>query len=234
MKKDTNLPECERCLNRREIRVTRADNRMMPCPKCQEPQYRDACRAVLRKKLKTTAGKLADYKWGDLDISEGLRARILDWMLDEPDGTGLTLIGEVGRGKSTIALTSALEYCVRHDIYDVLYVFVPKLLRQLRGTWDKNPDLDTEVNMIKRLEDCDLLILDNIVAGKEYAAGVLLEILDGRLLHRRTTIATSKHGMPELVGLLAEHGEDIVSRLVTMNGKAIRLEGKNRHIEGLE
>ncbi len=88
--------------------------------------------------------------------------------------------------------------------------------------------------MIKRLEDCDLLILDNIVAGKEYAAGVLLEILDGRLLHRRTTIATSKHGMPELVGLLAEHGEDIVSRLVTMNGKAIRLEGKNRHIEGLE
>jgi len=145
----------------------------------------------------------------------------LDAHLDE--GRGLWLVGDVGTGKTTLAMLvskAALDAGRSVAIYSL-----PRLLNLLRvQTFDSNAG---QLDLLDRLTAVDLLHVDDLGAESttEWVLEQLYSIVNARYEAQRAMIATSNL-MPEE---LAERiGQRTVSRLEEMCGDLLPLFGVDR------
>ncbi len=140
-------------------------------------------------------------------------------------GKGLWLEGDVGTGKTTLAMLvskAALDAGRTVAIYSL-----PRLLSVLRESMDSEAGL---VDFLDRLGAVDLLHIDDL--GAEYRTEWVLEqlysIVNARYEAQRAIVATTNL-MPDA---LAEHlGARTVSRLVEICGDPIPLYGCDRRLE---
>jgi DNA replication protein DnaC len=145
--------------------------------------------------------------------------RDIDKNLDA--GRGLWLMGDVGTGKTTLAMIvskAALERGRSVAIYSL-----PRLLNLVRAAIETE---DGMVGFLERLAAVDLLHIDDLGAENttEWVLEQLYSIVNTRYEDERAMIVTTNLKYEELVDQL---GERTVSRLVAICGNGLPLFGED-------
>ncbi len=116
---------------------------------------------------------------------------------DRNQGIGLMMFGTPGSGKSHLAAAITHELLAKEK--SVVFQAVPELLERIRSTFNKNAK-ESEQQIMKALQSCDLLVLDDI--GSERVTGwvyeIFFRIVDGRYRNERPIVYTSNLTPKEL------------------------------------
>ena len=186
------------------------------------PQQSDFRRAMIPLRY---AGKTFD----DYEITDenDKAVRAAKWFVGEENPLmGLYFCGETGTGKTFLAALIAGAYLLNEK--SVIFGDVPSLLADLKATFNKG---GTEA-LLDRYCECDLLVLDDIGAGKisDWSVGVLYQVVNARYNAGKTIIATGNYTLKRLREILSVRdergnivddvtGKRIVSRLSEMTYK---------------
>ncbi len=132
------------------------------------------------------------------------------------DGRGLWLMGDVGTGKTTLAMLvsrHALEAGRTVAIYSL-----PRLLSRIRRTYDAEAGEQSYLEFFERLTSVDLLHLDDLGAEKrtDWVLEQLYAIVNERYETNRSILVTSNLDQSRLEEQI---GARTVSRLVEVCGE---------------
>jgi DNA replication protein DnaC len=143
------------------------------------------------------------------------------------DGRGIWFSGDVGTGKTTLAMLISAEALRRG--HSVAIYSLPRLLGLLRESFDDQSDASLGV-LLERLAAVELLHIDDV--GAEQSSPWVLEqlytIVNTRYEDRRAVMITTN--LPE-DELREQIGERTVSRLVEMCGDPLLLCGNDHRTE---
>jgi DNA replication protein DnaC len=139
------------------------------------------------------------------------------------DGRGLWFFGDVGTGKTSLAMIvskAALEAGRSVAIYSV-----PRLLADIKETYEADADR-SYAELFRRLCDVDLLHLDDLGAEKrtEWVLEQLYSIVNERWQNERSIVVTTNLGLDELRDQI---GFRTVSRIEGVCGPAIPIMGRD-------
>lgn len=139
-------------------------------------------------------------------------------------GRGLWLMGDVGTGKTTLAMLvsrSALEAGHSVAIYSL-----PRLLARIRRTYDGEAGQDSYLQFFERLASVDLLHVDDLGAEKrsDWVLEQLYAIVNERYETERSIVVTTNLDQPSLEDQI---GARTVSRLVEICGDPLPLHGED-------
>lgn len=155
------------------------------------------------------------------DVVQAVRRYVSDIDAQLDAGQGLWLMGDVGTGKTTLAMIvskAALDAGRSVAIYSL-----PRLLSLIRAA------IETEAGMVgflERLAAVDLLHIDDLGAENttEWVLEQLYSIVNTRYEDERAMIVTTNLNYEDLIEQL---GERTVSRLVAICGNGLPLFGED-------
>lgn len=159
-----------------------------------------------------------------------IRAFVRDLEANLDRGRGLWLFGDVGTGKTTLAMLvakAALERGRSVAIYSL-----PRLLNEVRRTYDEGSD-SSYVELLDRLAEVDLLHVDDLGAEKSspWVLEQLYAIVNRRYEDERAILFTSDEtGDDGPVGLARHVGDRTFSRLTEMCGDPLLMYGEDRRL----
>ena len=142
-------------------------------------------------------------------------------------GRGLWLTGDVGTGKTTLAmLISKMALETGHSV--AIYS-LPKLLARVRRTYDGAPGEQSYLELFSRLTSVDLLHMDDLGAEKtsDWVLEQLYALINERYEQHRSLVVTTNLDETELEDQI---GERTVSRLVEICGDPVRMFGDDRRM----
>lgn len=138
----------------------------------------------------------------------------LETNLDE--GRGLWLSGDVGTGKTTLAMLVSKEALKRG--HSVAIYALPKLLARIRATFNAAEGEESYADLIERLSDVDLLHIDDLGAERqtEWVLEQLYVLINERYERQGSVVVTTN--LPQ-VELEEQIGVRTVSRLIEICGE---------------
>lgn len=142
-------------------------------------------------------------------------------------GQGLWFIGDVGTGKTTLAmLVSKAAIDAGHSV--AIYS-LPRLLAEIRDTYDADPGERSYMEFFRRLVSVDLLHLEDLGAEKQtdWVLEQLYSLVNERYEQQRSILVTTNLSETELEDQI---GHRTVSRIVEMCGDPLPLYGEDRRI----
>ncbi|HEV2744677.1 MAG TPA: ATP-binding protein [Rubrobacter sp.] len=143
---------------------------------------------------------------------EKVQEYLKDWEENRSTGHGLYFVGDVGTGKTHLAVAVMNELMARKRV-PALFVTVPELLDNMRGTYnDPGRDIDEWMDSVK---NADLLLLDDLGAERasDWVRERIFVIVNHRYREELPTIFTSNVGPKDLA---AQLGERTASRIISM------------------
>lgn len=165
----------------------------------------------------------------DRTAVRAVRRYIDDLELNLAGGRSVWLMGDVGTGKTTLAMLiarSALEAGHSVAIYSL-----PKLLARIRRTYQAEAGEDDYLGFFERLTSVDLLHLDDLGAQRDtdWVTEQLYAIINQRYEDGRAVTITSNVLPDEAAGQI---GDRTVSRLTEMCGDfQLHISGIDHRIE---
>lgn len=205
-------PECERKNERREWELARREARIRSLLRRSGLSERlKRCTLSNFNRFSNTAATRAFEK---------VTAYIDGWEENREAGRGLYLCGDVGTGKTHLAVAVMTELIRRRRVPS-LFVTVPELLDNLRLAYnDPGQDIDEWMHSVK---SADLLVLDDLGSEKPtpWVQERLFVVIDHRYREMLPTIITSNIGPRDLGDKL---GARTASRIVSMC-EGIELDG---------
>lgn len=149
-------------------------------------------------------------------------------------GRGLWLMGNTGTGKTTLAMLIAKEALAVGKT--VAVYFTPKLLTQIRQTYQATESEDAYDAFFKRLTSVDLLYIDDLGSERhtDWVVEQLYALVNERYENQRSMLVTSNASSDIGSGLhqLEEQiGPRTVSRLVEICGDPLPLFGSDQRVE---
>jgi DNA replication protein DnaC len=138
------------------------------------------------------------------------------------EGEGLWLMGDVGTGKTTLAMLvskAAVEAGRTVAIYSL-----PRLLSRIRRTYDAEAGEQSYLEFFERLTEVDLLHIDDLGAEKrsDWVLEQLYAIVNERYETQRSVVVTTNLAQEALEEQI---GPRTVSRLVEICGDPLPLFG---------
>jgi len=129
----------------------------------------------------------------------------VDFPKCQEKGTWMAFLGKCGTGKGHLA-ASIVQYVIKNHACSALYIKLIDIVSRIKSDWNKEEDV------IKKLREVDLLVIDEIGVqfNTEAERLILYRILDHRYEYLKPTIITSNHN---LTGLEKIIGQRIISRL---------------------
>lgn len=119
----------------------------------------------------------------------------------------ILLWGIPGNGKSHLA--ASVHNHLRKQGKVVVFVSMPDLLKKIKNTFNKGHN-ENEQQILKALNTCDLLIIDDIGAEKtsDWVQEIVFLIIDNRYRRNKPIMATSNMEPKELAGQLGKRSYD--------------------------
>jgi DNA replication protein DnaC len=142
-------------------------------------------------------------------------------------GQGLWFTGDVGTGKTTLAmLVSKAALDAGHSV--AIYS-VPHLLAEIRDTYDRDPGERSYMDFFNRLATVDLLHLEDVGAEKQtdWVLEQLYSLINERYEQQRSVLVTTNLPFEKLEEQI---GQRSASRIVEMCGDPVLLHGEDRRI----
>ncbi|MDF2791086.1 MAG: hypothetical protein K0S80_4188 [Neobacillus sp.] len=126
---------------------------------------------------------------------------------DSWNGESFMFWGEPGNGKSHLAAAIANELKALGKI--VVFISMPDLLAKIKATFNKKSE-DSESQIMKALQDCSLLIIDDIGCEKvsDWVQEVIFRIVDGRYKMLKPIFVTSNLEPKELAERIGKRAYD--------------------------
>jgi DNA replication protein DnaC len=202
----------------------------VPCD-CRETRLRRARSAgvssVIPRKYRGVSFDRAPVPDLDPNVVRQVRrfAREIDRRLTS--GQGLWFTGDVGTGKTTLAmLVSRAAIDAGHSV--AIYS-VPRLLAEIRDTNDADPGERSYMDFFRRLAAVDLLHLEDLGAEKQtdWVLEQLYCLINDRYEQERSIVVTTNLSETALEDQI---GQRTVSRIVEMCGDPLPLYGEDRRI----
>jgi DNA replication protein DnaC len=197
-------PECEKKNDQREWELARRDARVATLRE----------RSGLSKRMKGYA--LDNFHHGISKSTEKAFAKVMDyimnWQENREAGRGMYFCGDVGTGKTHLAVAVMNELMTRKRVPS-LFVTVPEFLDNLREAYMiPGRDLDEWMDTVK---NADLLVLDDLGSERptEWVRERLFVIVNHRYREALPTLFTSNIGPRDLANQL---GERTASRIIAM------------------
>ncbi len=149
-------------------------------------------------------------------------------------GRGLWLMGDTGTGKTTLGMLIAKQALAAGKT--VAVYFTPKLLTQIRQTYQATDSEDAYDAFFKRLTSVDLLYIDDLGSERhtDWVVEQLYALINERYENQRSMLVTSNAAGDVDKGqrLLEEQiGARSVSRLVEICGDPLPLFGPDQRVE---
>jgi DNA replication protein DnaC len=166
--------------------------------------------SVIPRRFRDVSFELAENDGIAPDVLDAVR-EFADQVEDRLDsGRGLWLMGDVGTGKTTLAMLvskAAAEAGRTVAIYSL-----PRLLARIRRTYDGEPGEDSYLEFFDRITSVDLLHIDDLGAEKrsDWVLEQLYAIVDERYQSQRSMVVTSNLDPDQLKEQI---GSRVVSRL---------------------
>jgi DNA replication protein DnaC len=150
-------------------------------------------------------------------------------------GRGLWLMGNTGTGKTTLGMLAAKIALAQGRT--VAVYFAPKLLTEIRKTYQATESEDAYDAFFRRLTSVDLLYIDDLGSERrtDWVVEQLYALVNERYETQRSVLVTSNaegdvdRGQRQLEEQI---GARTVSRLVEICGDPLPLFGPDRRIEG--
>ncbi len=131
------------------------------------------------------------------------------------------IFGQVGSGKTIMAASIMAEslrvhFITREGNKSHAFISVPKLLQEIKSTYDKKEEKETETQIIQKMTSVDFLVLDDLGAERvsDWVLQILYLIVNERYEDLKTTIFTSNLSLDELANRLGN--DRIPSRIQAM------------------
>jgi DNA replication protein DnaC len=149
-------------------------------------------------------------------------------------GRGLWLMGNTGTGKTTLGMLVAKTALAAGKT--VAVYFTPKLLTQIRQTYQATDSEDAYDAFFKRLTSVDLLYIDDLGSERhtDWVVEQLYALVNERYENQRSMLVTSNAKADAGAGLreLEEQiGSRTVSRLIEICGDPLPLFGTDQRVE---
>ena len=111
----------------------------------------------------------------------------------ETDGKGLLVTGDIGVGKTHIAVGLLKELILRRGVTGLFYDY-RELLKEVQNSYNKEVSA-TELSILRPVFEAEVLVLDELGAAKpsEWVWDTVAQILNSRYNERRTTIITTNY-----------------------------------------
>lgn len=214
--------------------ITKTPLTFTKCRKCEsevrEAQEIDRARAEKQAKIDFANNKrlnagisrrninktFDDYKCNS-PLQQKAKASCQQFVNDFPNSKNLLLLGSVGTGKTHLA-SAVIDSLVNTN--DCLIIKAIDLIRALKGSWSHDSN-DTELSLIKKYSNLQLLIIDEVGTqfGSDTEKLFMFDIIDGRYQNVLPTILISNldtNGLKEIVGercldRLREDGGSVVA-----------------------
>ena len=144
-------------------------------------------------------------------------------------GRGLWFMGDVGTGKTSLAMLIS-QYAAERRRTVAIYS-LPRLLARIRRTFDAEPGEESYLGFFERLTSVALLQIDDLGAEKssEWVLEQLYALIDERYVCERSVVVTTNLDLPDLEKQI---GERTVSRLIEICGDPLRLVGDDLRLHG--
>jgi DNA replication protein DnaC len=133
-----------------------------------------------------------------------------DWAQVRAVGRGAFFLGNVGTGKTHLAVSIGVHVMRKHGA-SVLFMSVQRAIRSIKDTWARG-SATTEAQAVAVLTYPDLLILDEVGVqfGSDYERQVMFDVLNERYERRKPTLFLSNKTIDEVRAVL---GERVMDRL---------------------
>lgn len=146
-------------------------------------------------------------------------------------GKGMWLMGNTGTGKTTLGMLVAKEALAAGRT--VAVYFTPKLLTQIRQTYQATESEDAYEAFFQRLTSVDLLYIDDLGAERhtDWVVEQLYALVNERYENQRSMLVTSNAAKDVEEGreqLEDQIGSRTVSRLIEICGDPLPLFGPDR------
>jgi DNA replication protein DnaC len=140
-------------------------------------------------------------------------------------GTGLWLMGDVGTGKTALAMLASKH--ILEAGYSAAIYSAPKLMAHIRATYGADTGGDDYMQLFGKLTSADLLHIDDLGAEKrtDWVLEQLYSVVNERYEAERSMIVTTNLA-PE--ALEEQIGPRTVSRLVEICGDPLPLFGDDQ------
>lgn len=164
------------------------------------------------------AATLDNYKPTNTELEQA-KNDITEYINSFDGKKNLLLYGNYGTGKSHLSIAATKKLMAKG--YNCLFLSLPKLLTKIKDTY--NNDGITEDELLKAIQQVDLLVLDDIGAEHhtEWVSTKLFEVMDDRA--GKSTIYTTNLNSKELREKMNERN---FSRLME-NVKVIKMNGED-------
>jgi DNA replication protein DnaC len=172
---------------------------------------------------------------GTRHVVGAVRAYIDDLSENLDAGRGLWLMGTTGTGKTTLGMLIAKAALAAGRTAAVY--FTPKLLTQIRQTYQATDSEDAYDAFFRRLTSVDLLYIDDLGSERhtDWVVEQLYALVNERYENQRSVLLTSNAEGDVDKGqrrLEEQIGARTVSRLVEICGDPLPLFGPDHRIEG--
>jgi DNA replication protein DnaC len=150
---------------------------------------------------------LTDFETGFRGADKSLKAarmmvqRFVEGYPIETDGKGLLLTGDIGVGKTHVAVGLLKELITNRGVKGLFYDY-RELLKEVQNSY--NPEVSaTELGILRPVFEAEVLVLDELGAAKptDWVWDTVAQILNSRYNERRTTIITTNYA--NAAGLMA-------------------------------
>jgi DNA replication protein DnaC len=198
------------------------------------------CRAARVRRARSMGGSSAiprKYRGVSFDrapvttLDRDAVRQVREYIRSLPDrlakGKGLWFVGDVGTGKTTLAmLVSKATIDTGHSV--AIYS-VPRLLAEIRDTYDRDPGERSYIEFFQRLAAVDLLHLEDLGAEKQtdWVLEQLYSLINERYEQQRSIMVTTNLPFEELERQI---GQRTASRIVEMCDDPVKLFGEDRRI----
>lgn len=186
-----------------ECRVTRRTERMLE--RARIPKRYEHC-------------TLDNYESGFRGADRSLKAarlmaqRFVEGYPIETEGKGLLLTGDIGVGKTHLAVGLLKELIVQRGATGLFYDY-RELLKEVQNSYNREVAA-TELGILRPVFEAEVLVLDELGAAKptDWVWDTVAQILNSRYNERRTTIITTNYANTAGLTIAASEAPESAAR----------------------